>query len=140
MKHNNNNKPATNNKPKFVNKTLPLVASGMDNHGHEYDADSAIELITNLHDTGVFTKLSVMANVANALLVNKEDAKGTRSVARVQSFDAAEKTVNLTFFGKNVDTAEKLENMVVVPRVRTGRDSTKVETILFFELVNPMDA
>ena len=138
MNSNKNNK--SNNKPKFLNKTFPVIATGVDNRGHEYDADSAIALIDDLNKSGTFTKLSVMVNVANSIVMGKEDAKGMRNIARVQSFNAEDKTVDLSFFGKNVESVDKLDGMVVVPRIRTGRDTTNVECIMFFELVNPMDA
>ena len=47
--------------------------------------------------------------------------------------------VDLLFFGKNTEYAATVENMAVVPRVRTDRDS-KVTTILAFEIVNMMEA
>ena len=133
---------AKNNKKftKPVNKTFSLIVSGKDNHGHDYDPDSAIELIDDLVKNDVFTKLSIMASVANAALMGKEDARGMRNVARITTVNCEDKTVDMTCVGKNVEAAEKLDEMVVVPRVRTARDDTKVETILYFEIVNPMEA
>ena len=133
---------AKNNKKftKPVNKTFSLIVSGKDNHGHDYDPDSAIELIDDLVKNDVFTKLSIMASIANAALMGKEDARGMRNVARITTVNCEDKTVDMTFFGKNVEAADKLDEMVVVPRVRTARDDTKVETILYFEIVNPMEA
>ena len=133
--------PKTNtektNKPKFVNKTMQIVVSGKDNYGRTYDPASATAVISELAEAGTFTKLSVMANVANSILTDKEDAKGVRNVARIQSFDAENSTMEVTFFGKNVDFADKLTDLVIVPRVRTAHNSDKVDCIMYFEIVNP---
>ena len=104
---------AKNNKKftKPVNKTFSLIVSGKDNHGHDYDPDSAIELIDDLVKNDVFTKLSIMASVANAALMGKEDARGMRNVARITTVNCEDKTVDMTFFGKNAEAAEKLDEL-----------------------------
>ena len=88
---------AKNNKKftKPVNKTFSLIVSGKDNHGHDYDPDSAIELIDDLVKNDVFTKLSIMASVANAALMGKEDARGMRNVARITTVNCEDKTVDM---------------------------------------------
>ena len=48
--------------------------------------------------------------------------------------------IDFVFFGKNVEFVDKLSDMVIVPRVRTERDSTKVTTITSFEFVHTMEA
>ena len=137
MKPNNNNKPVRN---KPVLKTLPFVASGKDQHGYDYDAESAEAIVADLQKNGTFTKLSVMATMAKKVAFNKDDARGVLSVARVQSFNSEKGEMDLLFFGKNTEFANNMDNMVVVPRIRLGRDTDKVETILSFEIVPAMEA
>ena len=137
MKPNNNNKPA---RIKPVLKTLPFIVSGKDQYGNDYNADSALDIVTNLQDNNVFEKLSVMANIAKKIALGKEDARGVMSVARIQAYTVDNGEVDLLFFGKNAEFANVVDNMVVVPRVRLGRDTDDVATILAFEIVNAMDA
>lgn len=130
----------TNKRVKPVTKTLPLVVTGKDQNGYDYDADSALEIVANLQTADVFEKLSVMATLAKSVVLNKEDARGVMNVARITSYNAETKEMDLLFFGKNIENASKVEDMVVVPRVRLGRDTDKVSTILSFEIVNAMEA
>lgn len=146
MAYNNNNKRNNNgrfndggynrqyNKP--IMKALPLVVTGHDNKGREYDTNSAITLIEDLQNVGVFTKLSVDVTMAKTICLNNPDAKGVMSIARLQSFDPDTMEITVMLFGKNTEFADKISNkMVIEPRVRTGRDSNEVVTILGFEIV-----
>lgn len=129
-----NNNNSNFNKP--VMKVLPLVVSGVDNKGKEYNAQSAIDIISDLQDNGVFTKLSVDVTMNKAKCLDNPDAKGVMSIARLQSFDVETQEISVMLFGKNTSFADKItNNMVIVPRVRTGRDSDDVVTILGFEIV-----
>lgn len=130
----------TNKRVKPVTKTLPLVVSGKDQNGYDYDADSALDIVADLQSSDVFEKLSVMATIAKSVVLNKEDARGVMNVARITSYNPETKEMDLLFFGKNTETAPKVEDMVIVPRVRLGRDTDKVATVLSFEIVNAMEA
>ena len=130
----------TNKRVKPVTKTLPLVVTGKDQNGYDYDADSALDIVADQQSSDVFEKLSVMATIAKSVVLNKEDARGVMNVARITSYNPETKEMDLLFFGKNTETAPKVEDMVVVPRVRLGRDTDKVATILSFEIVNAMEA
>ena len=130
----------TNKRVKPVTKTLPLVVSGKDQNGYDYDADSALDIVADLQSSDVFEKLSVMATIAKSIVLNKEDARGVMNVARITSYNPETKEMDLLFFGKNTETAPKVEDMVIVPRVRLGRDTDKVATVLSFEIVNAMEA
>lgn len=145
MKSNNNNqsnnKKNTNNRPaKPITKVLPFVVSGQDARGNEYDAASARDLVATLHNGNVFDMLSVMATITRANLEQKEDLRGTVSVARVVAYDEKDDSIKLQFFGKNVEKADAVDNMVVIPHVRFDRATGKVTTISGFEIVNMMDA
>lgn len=133
----NNNKPA---RIKPVLKTLPFIVSGKDQNGNDYDADSALNIVTDLQDNAVFEKLSVMATIAKKVALGKEDARGVMSIARVQAYNVDKGEVDLLFFGKNAELANAVDDMVVVPRVRLGRNTDEVATILAFEIVNAMEA
>ena len=135
---NNHNKPNNNynNANKPVMKVLRFVVSGVDNKGKEYNAQSAVDIMTDLQDKGVFTMLSVDVTMNKAKCLDNPDAKGVMSIARLQSFDPDTQEISVMLFGKNVSFADKITNdMVIVPRVRTGRDSDDVVTILGFEIV-----
>lgn len=132
-------------KKKFVKKkpvttTIPFVVTGNDQYGNEYNADTATALVEELRDNGVFSKLSVMATMTKANLFGKEDAKGNINLARVMDYDSETGDISLLFFGKNVDHAERMENMVVVPRVMIARDTSDVTCITGFEVVPAMEA
>ena len=133
--------PKNNNKRvKPVTKTLPLVVSGKDQNGYDYDADSALDIVADLQSSDVFEKLSVMATIAKSVVLNKDEVRGVMNVARITSYNPETKEMDLLFFGKNTETAAKVDDMVIVPRVRLGRDTDKVATILSFEIVNAMEA
>lgn len=139
------NKGTRNNNGKFSNNTdkprskpivkvLKVMRGGIDRVGNEYNTDSLNAILTSLQEADVFTKLSVSVTIAKNLCMG-EDAKGVLTVARIQSFDAEHGEMSICFFGKNVEYAEKVNDMVIVPRVRTSRDSKDVSTIFGFEIV-----
>lgn len=128
----NNNTDKPRSKP--IVKVLKVMRGGIDRVGNEYNTDSLNAILTSLQEADVFTKLSVSVTIAKSLCIG-EDAKGVLTVARIQSFDAEHGEMSICFFGKNVEYAEKVNDMVIVPRVRTSRDSKDVSTIFGFEIV-----
>lgn len=121
---------------KPVTKVLPLVIASADGKGREYDANSAVELISFLQDHSVFDKLSVDATMSKRICFDNPEAKGSIPVARIHSFDKETMELSVTLYGKNTNFADKItENMIIVPRVRVDRDSNKVITINAFEIV-----
>ena len=138
-KFNNRNRNNNENRaPKPITKSLPIIISGKDQKGNDYNVDSCIQLIGDLQEANVFDKLSVFAVIARSFVTEKEDAKGTMNLARIAGIEGTD--VQLTFFGKNIDLAERLENMAVVPRVRVDFNTGDVLSILNFEVVNMMEA
>lgn len=129
-----------NVRKKPITKTFEFIVTGKDPKGYDYDTESLNVMVKDLQNAGVFDKLSIPASAPKSIVLGKDDAKGNMNVARVMSFDETTSKANLLFFGKNIDIAEKLEGLVLVPRVRLGRDNDQVETILSFDLVNAMDA
>ena len=129
-----------NVRKKPITKTFEFIVTGKDSKGYDYDTESLNVMVKDLQNAGVFDKLSIPASAPKSIVLGKDDAKGNMNVARVMSFDVTTSKANLLFFGKNIDIAEKLEGLVLVPRVRLGRDNDQVETILSFDLVNAMDA
>lgn len=127
-----------NNKNKPVLVSLPLVFTGVDKNGRNYDVDSCKKIISDLQDADVFKKLSVSTGIARSLV--EDDAKGTLTIARIQSVDVDTWDVSLMLFGQNTEHADTIKDFVIVPHVRTGRDSDEVISILRFEIVRAMDA
>ena len=127
-------------KKKPVTTTIPFVVTGNDQYGNEYNAGTATALVEELRDNGVFSKLSVMATMTKANLFGKEDAKGNLNLARVMDYNSETGDISLLFFGKNVDHADRMENMVIVPRVMTDRETSDVTCITGFEVVPAMEA
>lgn len=138
MKQNFNNNRKTGNKPTVV--SLPLVFTGVDKNGRNFDVDSCKAIIGDLQNADVFKKLSVSTQIQRSLADNDENAKGTLTIARIQSIDTDTWDASVMLFGKNVDYADAIKDFVIVPRVRTGRDSDEVISILRFEIVRAMDA
>lgn len=132
----NNDKPKA---PKPIVKVLPIIVNGRDRVGKEYNTDSLIKVLADLQAADVFTKLSINLTIAKNLCIDG-DVKGVLSVARIQSFDVEHGEMSICMFGKNVEYADKITDMVIVPRVRTTRDSDEVSTILGFEIVPAMEA
>lgn len=126
-------------KKKPVTTTIPFVVTGNDQYGNEYNADTATALVEELRDNGVFSKLSVMATMTKSNLFGK-DIKGNVNLARVMDYNSDTGDISLLFFGKNVDHAERMENMVIVPRVMTDRETADVTCITGFEVVPAMEA
>ena len=135
-------KQTTNNsaKSKPVTKTLSFVVTGKDQNGNDYDANSVNTLVSDLQNSNVFSKLSVMATMTRSLALGKDDAKGVINAARIQSYDAEKGEMSLLFFGKNTDLASIVDDMVIVPHVRTAYRSNVVDTITAFEIVPAMEA
>ena len=126
-------------KKKPVTVNVPFVVTGVDQHGNSYNAESATMLVEKLRDNNVFTELSVMATIAKTTLFGKE-TKGNLNLARVMDYNSDTGDMALLFFGKNVDHADKMEDMVIVPRVMTDRDTSDETCITGFEVVPAMDA
>ena len=131
MKSNN---AKNSNRVKPVMKTISVLMTGKVGD-REYDVDSCKKILTDLQDAGVFSKLSVSVTMAKSICINDPSAKGIMTVARIQSYDEKSNEMSIMFFSKNVQYAELVDDMVIVPRVRTGRDTTEVSTILGFEIV-----
>lgn len=130
----NFNKNNNKNKPTLV--SLPLVFTGVDKNGRNYNADSCKKIISELQRDDVFKKLSVSAGIQRSLVEN--DAKGTLTITRIQSIDTDTWDVSLMLFGQHTEYADKIKDFVVIPHVRTGRDSDEVTAILRFEIVEPV--
>lgn len=128
----NNNKKFTPSKP--VTVQVPFVVSGVTDRGYEYNADSANTLVSELVEAGCFKKLTVMADCDKATLFGN-DAKGSVKLARIMDFDANSGQMSLLFFGRNVDHAEKMNDMAVVPSVLFDRESGDVTNIASFRVV-----
>ena len=138
-KFNNKNRNNNDNRaPKPVTKTLPIIISGKDQKGNDYNVDSCAKIIGELQEANVFDKLSIFAVIARSFVTEKEDAKGTMNLARIAEVDGTD--MRLTFFGKNIDLADRVENMAVVPRVRVDFNTGDVLSILNFEVVDMMEA
>lgn len=139
MQNNRNNGKSFNKGPKPVFVTLPFIISGKDFKGNDYDADSCAQIVMKLADNDVFSILNVSATMSKKICFNDDNAKGTISVARIQSFDVDD-GMKLGFFGNNIKYAENLDGMVIVPRIRAEKGTGKVISINSFEIVPAMDA
>ena len=126
------------NKNKPVLVSLPLIFTGVDKNGRNYDVDSCKKIISELQNDEVFKKLSVSAGIQKHLV--EDDAKGTLTIARIQSVDIDTWDVSLMLFNKNTEYADTIKDFVIIPYVRTGRDDDIVTSILRFEIVLLMDA
>lgn len=132
---NNGDQQRKSNKP--VMRSLPMLVSGFDSYGNPYNTVSLYDIMDDLQNAGVFSKLSVAVTISKKLITGDENAKGVMSVARVSSYDKDSSEISITFFGKNTEFADMTKDMVIVPRVRTGRDTENVSTILAFEITKP---
>ena len=130
----NTNAKKPNNKP--VIKVLPFVPGSADKFGNEYNPDSVYQIMCDLQKAGVFSKMSVTVVMNKAACTGNADAKGVMSVARIQSYDMETGEISIAFYAKNVEFANLVDGKVIVPRVRVGRDSTEVTTILGWEIVD----
>ena len=135
MRQNNEKRNFNKDKGGFkpILKSLPVVFTGVDAKGFDYDIKDAKNLIMDLEEFGCFKKLSVTISLDKALV--GYEGRGRLSFARVQAFDPDENEMSFMVFTKNKDYADKIDNCVIVPRVRTGRDGS-VNTILNFEIVS----
>ena len=131
------NNAKNNNRPtKPVLKILPVYMSGVIANDREYNIDSCQKILADLQNNGVFSKLSISVTMAKSICVGDVTARGVMSVARIQSYDEKSGEMSIMFFSKNVEYAKLItDDMVIIPRVRTGRDSVDVSTILGFEIV-----
>ena len=124
-----------NNKGGFkpILKSLPVVFTGKDVKGYDYNVDEAKKFIMDLEECGCFKKLSVTISLDKSLI--GVDGKGRLSFARVQAYDPSENDMSFFVFTKNKDYADKIDNYVIVPKIRTGRDGV-INTVLNFEIID----
>lgn len=134
-RNNNNPRNKQNQKPKVIFKTVDLILSGTDTNGVEYDVESCAAIIDSLQSADVFNKISIYVNAPRNVLTGVETDKGTISVGKIQSFNYDDGTMSIMLFGKNTQYADKIDNLVIMPRVRNEKNSTAVASILNFELV-----
>jgi len=141
MYKNNNPKGNNNFKPaKPVTKVIPLVATGDAGHGKQYDTNTLRDLLIDLTNSEAFNKLSIMATMPKALVFDKPDARGTIGVARVNGYDKTKDEITVTFFGKNLPYADKIDDsMVITIKVHADRSGV-VDSLLSFDIVNANDA
>lgn len=140
----NNARPANNNKsatPRIipVTKILPLVVTGVDARGNQYDSAQVNERVEHIQECSIFDILSINASLAKSICFNNADLKGQISVARIKSYDASTGNMEIIFIGKNTEFANIVDDMVIVPRVRLNRDGN-VESILSFDIIPAMEA
>lgn len=134
QKKNNNDK-----RVKPIIKVLSLVFTGKDQKGCEYDPESCRDIVKSLQESGCFDKLSVTVTIAKNRVFT-EDSKGTMNLGRFLSYNDETGDVELLIMGKNTELVDKLDDSVIVPRVRVNRNSTEVTSILGFEVVGTMEA
>ena len=135
---NANNKSAT---PRIipVTKVLPLVVTGRDARGNEYDPAQVNERVEHIQNCTIFDILSISASMAKSICFNNAELKGQINIARIKSYDVATGNMELVFIGKNTEFANIVDDMVVVPRVRLNRDGN-VDSILSFDIIPAMEA
>ena len=124
---------------KPITKVLSLVFTGKDQKGNEYDVDSCKKIVKELQEAECFEKLSVSVTIARSRVVD-EGVKGILNFARFQKYDPETGDVEILLIGKNTEYADFVSDMVIVPRVRVGRNSNEVVSILGFEIVPAMEA
>lgn len=122
-----------------VTKVLPLVVTGRDARGNEYDPLQVTERVELIQSCTIFDILSINATMAKSLCFNNTDLKGQINVARIKSYDKETGNIELIFIGKNTEFANIVDDMVVVPRIRINRDGN-VDSILSFDIVPAMEA
>lgn len=135
-KKTNNNK-TFNKGPKPVKLNLAFVVTGVDQKGNDYDAASAKSIMTDLQNAGCFEKLSVSVGIAREKL---NAGKGVMTLGRLQSYNVETEEIEVLLIGKNVELADTVKDMVIIPRVRTAYNSTEVTSILGFDVVPAMEA
>ena len=90
---------------KPIKKVLPLVFTGADQKGNEYDTDSCKTIVKDLQESGCFEKLFVSVNIARSRVVS-EDAKGMLNFARFQNYNPETGDVEIILMGKNTEYAD----------------------------------
>ena len=140
MYKNNNSKGNFKPTPKPVTKNVPLVATGDAGRGKQYDTNTLRSMLIDLTEAKCFDKLSVMATMPKSLVFNNSEARGTIGVARVNGYDKTKDEIAVTFFGKNLNYADMVDDsMVMVVKVHADRSGV-VDSILSFDIVNANDA
>ena len=62
------------------------------------------------------------------------------TLGRLQSYNVETEEIEVLLIGKNVELADTVKDMVIIPRVRTAYNSTEVTSILGFDVVPAMEA
>lgn len=126
-----------NKNQKPVTKTIPVVFTGTITESRKYDIESCQNILADLEGANVFSKIFIGVLMARSIYTGDESAKGSTSVARIDSYDGKNGEMKITFFGKNIRYSKFVDDndMVIIPHVRTEKDSMDVATIMNFELV-----
>ena len=139
MAYNNNRNSNQQLNPTYkkpVRKTFNFLINGTDIAGVSYNTNTAKELLKDLLNADVFNKLSVGVTCPKSVITGNLQAKGVVTVARMCSVDLEAGTVDIVFFGKNVDSIQAIgDNAVLLPRVRTDKKTGDVISFFGFELV-----
>lgn len=126
------------NKAKMQTLTLPIVITGVDNKGNEYDTASCTDLVNDLNKAGVFQKLAVNVNISRSLF--DPELKGQTSVGSIIEVDDESNEATILVFAKYNESIDLMKDLFVVPRVRINKADGTVLSILRFDLVQAMEA
>ena len=132
-RQNFNKKPPVVKHPRPVYKTLSISIPKDANGVELYDASSLYALLEHLSDQDVFSYLSVMADINRKYLT--EGGKGVIRAARIAGYDKDAKTMDVVFFGRNIETGELIDNRwEIIPKALSNRNDNTVYTIIGFEI------
>lgn len=143
MRQQNNRNKKFNKKAKPIFIALPFTLPVDDDFGNSYDIQSCMDIVRELQDHDIFTKLTVNVSIDRSIAGGDSSEKGRLlTVGRVHSIDTNNMTANIMLFVKNSELANIISasTHMLIPHVRgVNRETGVVSNISRFEIIQVAD-
>ena len=141
MDYKNKKNNAKKAAPKAIIKSLPVVITGRDSRGNEYDTDSCRDFIIDLQDDVVFSRISISVSMTKARAFGNPDQRGFIDVATIREYDIENDAMSIVFFGGSMKFADLIDDdSVIIPKVRINKSNGSIMSITGFQIVSAMEA
>lgn len=105
-----------NGLPKNERVEVPISCYGITMDGKEYDGTSFIDIMDELQNTGVFSKISIPIYTKASYATNNPTAKWNTIIGYIKEFTPVGDSVCI-IYSKSIKIFHKIEDPIIVPRV-----------------------
>lgn len=105
-----------NGLPKNERVEIPISCYGITMDGKEYDGTSFIDIMDDLQNSEVFSKISIPVYTKASYATNNPTAKWNTVIGYIKEFTPAGDGVCI-IYAKSIKIFHKIEDPIIVPRV-----------------------